>query len=304
MGTVLHAVVLPIFWNKPESGKKIVKVLVTGANGQLGSDVMKELLARGIPCFGTGRADFDLTDFDSAGKFLENNRPDAVIHCAAYTAVDRAEDDEELCRKVNAEGTWNLAQICRGLSAKMIYISTDYVFPGTGETPFEADDSKGPLNVYGRTKLAGEEAVRDLVERYFIVRTSWVFGKGGNNFIKTMLRLGKTHREVNVVCDQVGSPTYTVDLAPLLCDMIMTEKYGVYHATNEGYCSWAEFAAEIFRQAGDWTKVNPVPTSAYPTKAKRPLNSRLSKKGLVSAGFRRLPAWRDALSRYLKEVEL
>lgn len=281
-----------------------MKVLVTGAKGQLGGDVVKELVARGISCVGTTRTDFDLTDFDSARKFLADCRPDAVIHCAAYTAVDRAEDEAELCREVNAEGTRNLAQACRKLGAKMMYTSTDYVFPGTGETPFEVDDPKGPLNVYGRTKLAGEEAVRELVEGYFIVRTSWVFGKGGNNFVKTMLHLGKTRNEVNVVCDQVGSPTYTADLAPLLCDMIMTEKYGVYHATNEGYCDWAEFASEIFRQAGDQTKVNPVPSSAYPTKAKRPLNSRLNKLGLDSAGFRRLPVWRDALSRYLKEVEL
>lgn len=281
-----------------------MKILVTGVKGQLGYDVMKALKARNIECLGADIEDFDITDSKATFDYIVNCRPDAVIHCSAYTAVDKAEDNAELCRAVNTEGPRNIAKACKEIDAKMVYISTDYVFPGTGETAYEVDDPKGPQSAYGSTKLGGETAVKELLEKYFIVRISWVFGKNGNNFIKTMLRIGKERDEVNVVCDQIGSPTYTADLAPLLCDMVMTEKFGTYHATNEGYCSWADFASEIFRQAGYSTKVNFIPTSAYSAKAKRPFNSRMSKTGLDLAGFYRLPDWQDALGRYLKEIEM
>ena len=279
-----------------------MKVLVTGVKGQLGYDVVKVLNARKIECRGVDIGDFDITDPGAVSKYILGYRPDAVIHCSAYTAVDRAEENAELCRKVNAEGPRNIAAACKEIGAKMLYPSTDYVFPGAGDTAYEVDDTKGPQSVYGSTKLGGEEAVKGLLERYFIVRISWVFGKNGNNFVKTMLRLGKEHGEVRVVDDQIGSPTYTADLAPLLCDMIATEKYGTYHATNEGNCSRADFAADIFRQAGYPTKVKFIPTSEYPAKAKRPFNSRMSKKSLDGAGFRRLPPWQDALRRYLREI--
>lgn len=280
-----------------------MKTLVTGVKGQLGYDVMKVLNARNIECRGVDIEDFDITDCEAVSRFITDYHPDAVIHCSAYTAVDRAEDNVELCRRVNVEGPRNIAKVCKKIGAKLLYPSTDYVFPGTGETPYEINDPKGPQSVYGSTKLGGEEAVKELLDRYFIVRISWVFGKNGNNFVKTMLRLGKEHSEVNVVCDQIGSPTYTADLAPLLCDMVVTEKYGTYHATNEGYCSWAEFAAQIFRLAGYKTKVNFISTSEYPSKAKRPFNSRMSKKSLDEAGLRRLPDWQDALGRFLNELE-
>ena len=223
--------------------------------------------------------------------------------CSAWTAVDRAEDELEKVRAVNAEGSRNIASVCKEIGAKLVYISTDYVFPGTGERFYEPDDPTGPLGAYGVTKLEGEQAVQALLERYFIVRVSWVFGKNGNNFVRTMLRLAETKSELNVVCDQIGSPTYTADLAPLLCDMVVTNKYGIYHATNEGICSWAEFAEEIFRLAGKDVKVNPVPTSEYPTRAARPLNSRMSKAKLEEMGFSRLPDWHNALARYLRELE-
>ena len=226
-----------------------------------------------------------------------------MIHCAAYTAVDRAEEEPERAFAVNETGTRNVAAACAGVGAKMIYISTDYVFPGAGEGFYETYDTVGPLNVYGRSKLAGEQAVRETLERSFIVRISWVFGVNGNNFIKTMLRLAESRSEVRVVCDQIGSPTYTADLAPLLCDMICTEKYGVYHATNEGVCSWAELAQETFRKAGKTVRVEAIPSTEYPVQAMRPLNSRLSKRALDAAGFSRLPCWQDALDRFLKELE-
>jgi len=280
-----------------------MKILVTGANGQLGHDVVKELNKRNIECLGVDIEDFDITDKAATSEFITSYHPDAVIHCSAYTAVDKAEDNIELCRRVNAEGPRNIAKICKEIDAKMIYISTDYVFPGIGTNEYEVGDPTGPLGVYGQTKLGGELVVKELLDKYFIVRVSWVFGKNGNNFVKTMLRLGKERSEMNVVCDQVGSPTYTADLAPLLCDMVVTEKYGTYHATNEGICSWAEFAKEIFGQAGYATKVNFIPTSEYPTRAKRPLNSRMSKRSLEEAGFKKLPHWQDALKRYLREIE-
>ena len=278
-----------------------MKILVTGVKGQLGYDVMKVLAERKIEAVGADIEEFDITDLDATRRFITKHRPDAVIHCSAYTAVDKAEENKDLCRKVNAEGPRNIATVCKEIGAKMVYISTDYVFPGTGDRFYEVDDPTGPLSEYGKTKLDGELAVRELLTRYFIVRISWAFGVNGNNFVKTMLRLGKERSEINVVCDQIGSPTYTADLAPLLCHMAVTDKYGTYHATNEGVCSWAEFTQEIFRLAGYNTKVNPIPSSQYPTKAMRPLNSRMSKSELDRQGFKRLPGWQDAVRRYFTE---
>lgn len=279
-----------------------MKILVTGYNGQLGYDVVKELNSRSVECRGVDMEDFDITDRDETVGYICDYAPDAVIHCAAYTAVDRAEDDEENCRKVNADGTENIAVACEKLRAKMLYVSTDYVYGGDGEAPFETDSPTNPKNVYGVTKLEGEKAVMKYIDKFFIVRTSWVFGINGNNFVKTMLRLGDEKENLNVVCDQVGSPTYTPDLARLICDLIVTEKYGIYHGTNENFCSWAEFAAEIMKLGGKKTVINPVPSSEYPTKAERPHNSRLSKKCLDEAGIKRLPTWQDALKRFLKEM--
>lgn len=280
-----------------------MKLLVTGVKGQLGYDVCKVLSARGIEHRGVDIEDFDITNVQATHDYIAAYRPDGVIHCSAWTAVDRAEDELEKVRAVNAEGPRNIASACKEIGAKLVYISTDYVFPGTGDRFYEPDDPTGPLGAYGVTKLEGEQAVQALLERYFIVRVSWVFGKNGNNFVRTMLRLAETKSELNVVCDQIGSPTYTADLAPLLCDMVVTDKYGIYHATNEGICSWAEFAEEIFRLAGKRVKVNPVPTSEYPTRAVRPLNSRMSKAKLEEMGFSRLPDWHNALVRYLRELE-
>lgn len=279
-----------------------MKVLVTGVGGQLGCDVCKALAARGVEHRGVDIQDFDITDAAATWTYIAEYGPDAVIHCSAWTAVDRAEEESEQCRAVNVDGTRNIAAACKVIGAKMLYISTDYVFSGIGERFYEPEDPTGPLSVYGETKLGGELAVRELLDRWFIVRISWVFGKNGKNFVRTMLGLAETRAEVNVVCDQVGSPTYTVDLAPLLCDMIVTDKYGVYHATNEGVCSWAEFAREIFRLAGKNVRVNAIPSSEYPARAVRPLNSRMSKDKLERMGFGRLPTWQDALRRYLKEV--
>ena len=279
-----------------------MKILVTGAGGQLGYDVCRVLDARGIENRGVDIADFDITDAVAVTSYICEYSPDAVIHCSAWTAVDKAEDELEKVRAVNAGGHRNIANACRDTGAKMLYISTDYVFPGDGERFYEPEDPTGPLGAYGQTKLEGELAVREALDNWFIVRISWVFGKNGNNFIKTMLRLAETRTELNVVCDQIGSPTYTADLAELLCDMIVTDKYGVYHATNEGICSWAEFAQEIFRQAEKDVTVHPIPTSEYPTRAVRPLNSRMSKAKLDEMGFRRLPDWHDALARYLREL--
>ena len=279
-----------------------MKILVTGAGGQLGYDVCRVLDARGIENRGVDIADFDITDAVAVKSYICEYSPDAVIHCSAWTAVDKAEDELEKVRAVNAGGHRNIANACRDTGAKMLYISTDYVFPGDGERFYEPEDPTGPLGAYGQTKLEGELAVREALDNWFIVRISWVFGKNGNNFIKTMLRLAETRTELNVVCDQIGSPTYTADLAELLCDMIVTDKYGVYHATNEGICSWAEFAQEIFRQAEKDVTVHPIPTSEYPTRAVRPLNSRMSKAKLDEMGFRRLPDWHDALARYLREL--
>lgn len=279
-----------------------MRILVTGASGQLGYDVERELERRGIEHLGTSSRELDITDREAVERLMAAYRPDAAIHCAAYTKVDLAEDEPERCWAVNADGTRNMAAACRKTGAKLLYISTDYVFPGAGERSYETGDPTGPVNTYGRSKLAGELAVQSLLEKYFIVRISWVFGKNGNNFVKTMLRLAETKADLSVVCDQIGSPTYTADLAPLLCDMVQTERYGVYHATNEGTCAWSEFAEAIFELAGRQVVVHPIPTSAYPTRAVRPLNSRMSKERLRDNGFQELPEWKNALARYLKEI--
>ena len=279
-----------------------MRVLVTGVKGQLGYEVCRELTVRGIENRGVDIDDFDLTDEKAVMVAISAYRPDAVVHCAAYTAVDRAEENEDVCRAVNVDGTRFVARACRAVDAKMVYFSTDYVFPGTGEDFYEVDSPKGPQSVYGRTKLKGEEAVRETLEKYFILRISWVFGINGNNFIRTMLRLSNDHDTLRVVCDQIGSPTYAHDLAPLICDMLATEKYGTYHATNEGVCSWAEFAEAIMKAADRPTRIIPVTTEEYGAKAARPLNSRMSKKSLDEAGFARLPSWQDALRRYLAEL--
>lgn len=280
-----------------------MKVLVTGIAGQLGYDVMKRLVDMNIEAKGVDYQDFDLTDAEAVMDAVRSYAPDAIIHCAAYTAVDRAEQEPEKCAAVNGMGTLNLVRAALAVDAKLLYVSTDYVFNGKGDEPFEVNSPYGARNVYGLTKAQGEEAIRSLMTRYFIVRTAWVFGLNGHNFVKTMLRLGAERSEVSVVADQFGSPTYTPDLARLLCDMIVTNKFGVYHATNEGFCSWAEFAAEIMRQGERKCRVNPVTTSQYPTPAKRPANSRLSKACLDAAGFNRLPPWQGALARYLQELK-
>ncbi|MCI6846310.1 MAG: dTDP-4-dehydrorhamnose reductase [Erysipelotrichaceae bacterium] len=302
-----------------------MKVFVTGVNGQLGHDVMNELYKRGYEATGSDIADtyvgindfspvttmpyvkLDITDTDEVNKVISNY--DAVIHCAAWTAVDMAEDDDkiELVRNVNAHGTENIAKACKNIDAKMIYISTDYVFDGQGTTPWSPDcNDYKPLNVYGQTKLEGELAVSSILDKYFIVRIAWVFGLNGKNFIKTMINVGKSHDEVRVVNDQIGTPTYTLDLSRLLVDMIETEKYGYYHVTNEGgYISWYDFTKEIYKQYGLDTKVIPVTTEEYGlSKAKRPFNSRLDKSKLIENGFKPLPTWQDALRRYLEEANL
>ena len=303
-----------------------MKVFVTGVGGQLGHDVMNELAKRGYEGIGSDIAPeysgvqdgsamttmpyvpMDITNADQVSQVLTEVKPDVVVHCAAWTAVDLAEDEDkqEKVRAINAGGTQNIAEVCKKLDCKMVYISTDYVFNGQGETPWEPDCMDyAPLNVYGQTKLEGELAVSNTLEKYFIVRIAWVFGLNGKNFIKTMLNVGKKYDTVRVVCDQIGTPTYTLDLSCLLVDMVETEKYGYYHATNEGgYISWYDFTCEIFRQAGYTTNVVPVTTEEYGlSKAARPFNSRLEKSKLVAAGFEPLPTWQDALARYLKEIE-
>lgn len=276
------------------------RVMVTGVRGQLGHDVVADLKRRKIDCQGVDIQDFDLTDAQAVSAAVQAYRPSAIVHCAAWTAVDKAEDEAAVCRRINVDGTANLALACREVGAELMYISTDYVFPGDGEKPWEVDDPVGPRSVYGLTKWQGEETVRQLLERWFIVRTAWVFGVNGNNFVKTMLRLGTERESIRVVDDQFGSPTYTADLAPLLCDILNSSRYGTYHATNEGFCSWFDFATAIILEADLDCRVNRIPSSAYPTRAVRPLNSRLSKSSLDEGGFRRLPAWRDALQRYLR----
>lgn len=276
---------------------------MTGVKGQLGYDVVNELKKNGIEAVGVDIEEMDITDKEAVNKVLTEAKIDAVIHCAAYTAVDAAEDNMDICRKVNADGTRNIAEVCKKLDIKMMYISTDYVFDGEGERPWEPDDERNPLNAYGISKYEGEVAVQDNLSKYFIVRIAWVFGVNGKNFIKTMLNLGKTHDTITVVNDQIGSPTYTYDLAVLLVQMIQSDKYGIYHATNEGLCSWYEFAKEIFKQAGMEINLIPVSSEEFKAKAKRPHNSRMNKDKLEANGFNRLPSWQNALERYLKEID-
>ncbi len=280
-----------------------MRVIVTGARGQLGFDVCRELSERRIENYGIDINECDLCDAEAVERVFGEYCPDVIVHCAAYTAVDRAETEIEKCEAVNVSATLNIAKAAKRSNAKVVYISTDYVFSGDGEKPFEVDDEKAPLNIYGRTKSDGEDAVTSMCDKYFVIRTSWVFGINGSNFINTMLKLGSEREKIKVVCDQVGSPTYTYDLSKLICDMIVTDKYGVYHGTNEGFCSWFEFASEIMKQAELPCIVEKVLTKDYKTDAKRPLNSRLSKKGLDDAGFERLPPWEYALARYLKEKQ-
>ncbi len=283
-----------------------MKVLVTGSNGQLGYDVIKELTKRGYEAVGLDIAEMDITDETSVCNILQSVKPSAVVHCAAWTAVDSAEDKENRDKvyDINVNGTKYIAQQCKKLDCKMIYVSTDYVFDGSGVEPWDPDcKDYRPLGWYGKTKLDGELIVSGTIEKYYIVRTAWAFGSHGNNFVKTMLKLGESHNEIRVVNDQIGSPTYTPDLARLLVDMCETDKYGYYHATNEGsYISWAEFAEEIFKQAGMKTKVIHVTTEEYGSKALRPKNSRLDKSKLEKNGFQRLPTWNDSLSIYLKNL--
>lgn len=281
-----------------------MKVLVTGVKGQLGYDVVRELQSRGHEAIGVDIEEMDITDETAVSRVMEETAPEAVIHCSAFTAVDRAEEEQELCYKVNVEGTENIAKMCQKLGCKMLYLSTDYIFSGEGQRPWEPEDTPSPLNAYGQSKYQGEVALRQYVDKYFIVRISWVFGINGNNFIKTMLRLGKENGAVKVVDDQIGSPTYTFDLAKLLVDMIETEQYGAYHATNEGICSWYEFAKEIFQEANmKEVTVTPVSSEEFPVKAKRPKNSRMSKEKLVQNGFSLLPSWQDAVKRYIEELK-
>jgi len=288
---------------------KDMRILVTGVKGQLGYDCVRELESRGYTNVkGIDIDDLDLTKELDVKKYINEYKPDVVMHNAAWTAVDKAEDFKDKVYEVNSLAPKYIAEACKEVNAKMVFISTDYVFNGLGDMPFEVNDEKSGLSVYGKSKSQGEDYVISATDKYFIVRISWAFGKNGNNFVKTMLKLanmGKT--ELNVVCDQIGSVTYTYDLSKLLCDMIETDKYGIYHATNEGYISWAEFAEEIFKEAKKQVKVNHVTTEEYlkmvPQQAKRPLNSRMSKDSLDKAGFKRLPNWKDALSRYLKELE-
>ena len=295
-----------------------MKVLVTGVKGQLGFDVVNELKEKNIEAVGVDIEEMDITDKASVDKVIKEVNPDAVIHCAAWTAVDAAEDEDkqEKVKLVNVNGTQNIADVCKELDIKMMYISTDYVFNGEGTEPWQPDcKDYAPQNVYGQTKLDGELAVANTLDKYFIVRIAWVFGKNGNNFIKTMLKVGKNHDQLKVVSDQIGTPTYTFDLAKLLVSMIVTDKYGYYHATNEGgYISWWDFTKEIFKQATELgydryseenITVTPVTTAEYGvSKAKRPFNSRLDKSKLVANGFTPLPTWQDAVSRYLKEIDI
>lgn len=279
-----------------------MNILVTGYKGQLGYDVVREGLSRGLTMVGTDSNDLDITQEKAVYDYIDRLKPDAIIHCAAYTAVDKAEDDKEHCRQVNVDGTKYLAEAAKKCSAKFIYISTDYVFDGSGTAPYMELNSPNPVGYYGVTKYEGEKAVQAILENWFIVRISWVFGINGSNFIRTMLRLAETRDQVNVVSDQWGSPTYTADLARLLIDMVQTDKYGIYHASNEGFCSWAAFAKEIFKQAGKAVTVNEISTDEYPTRAVRPKNSRMSKQKLLDNGFQALPSWQDAVTRFLHEL--
>lgn len=278
-----------------------MKILVTGVKGQLGYDVVKALESRGYQPVGVDREEMDLMNNNMIQNFIMNLKPEAIIHCAAYTAVDQAEEEVEICYQINAEAVKVIAECAKTLDIPMIYISTDYVFDGTKASEYVETDIPNPINVYGASKLKGEQYVQQLLEKFYIVRISWVFGINGNNFIKTMQRLGNEHDELNIIHDQVGSPTYTADLASLLVDMIETNRYGIYHATNEGYCSWYGFAAEIFKQSQLDVTLHPITTDQYKTKAKRPLNSQMGKQKLSDYGFHRLPTWQEALKNYLNQ---
>ena len=278
-----------------------MKILVTGVKGQLGYDVVKALESRGYQPVGVDREEMDLMNNNMIQNFIMNLKPEAIIHCAAYTAVDQAEEEVEICYQINAEAVKVIAECAKTLDIPMIYISTDYVFDGTKASEYVETDIPNPINVYGASKLKGEQYVQQLLEKFYIVRISWVFGINGNNFIKTMQRLGNEQDQLNIIHDQVGSPTYTAHLAPLLVDMIETDQYGIYHATNEEYCSWYEFADEIFKQSQLDVTLHPITTDQYKTKAKRPLNSQMSKQKLSDYGFHRLPTWQEALKNYLNQ---
>lgn len=280
-----------------------MKVLVTGVNGQLGYELLKELNKKGYTdVLGVDRNVMDITNQEQVNEVILNYNPDVIFHCAAWTAVDKAEDEKEACYNVNVNGTKYIAEAANKIDAKVIYCSTDYVFDGTKEGLYETDDQINPKSIYGITKYQGEEIIRKTVKKHFIVRISWVFGINGNNFVKTMLKLAETRNELTVVADQYGSPTYTVDLAKLLVEMSETEKYGTYHANNEGYCNWAEFAEYIFKTNNKEVNVKHITSEEYPQKAYRPRNSKLSKKSLDDNGFERLPSWKDAVDRYSKEL--
>ena len=279
-------------------------VLVTGAKGQLGFEVCRRLESLGITNRGAGSKELDLRSREGTLAYIRAYNPEAVINCGAYTAVDKAEAEMEQCYNVNVSGTRYLAEACKEVGAKLLHVSTEYVFDGSSEGAYETDTEKKPVNYYGETKSAGEDEVTRLLDQYFIVRVSWVFGINGHNFVKTMLRLGQENESVSVVTDQIGSPTYAADLAVLLCDMIQTDRYGMYHATNEGECSWHTFASEIMKAAGLPCRVDPILTKDYITAAKRPLNSRLSKKSLDAGSFAHLPYWEDALARFIAELRM
>ncbi len=279
-----------------------LKFMVTGVNGQLGHDVVLILKELNIDVVAPERDEFDLTNREQIQKYILKEKPDVIIHCAAYTAVDKAEDEKDLCYVVNVEGTRAIAEIAKQIKAKLIYVSTDYVFDGLGKEPhFENKETK-PVNYYGYTKEQGEIIIRELLDKYFIVRTSWVYGSNGNNFVKTMLKLAETRSEISVVSDQIGAPTYAKDLAEFIVNLVKTNQYGIYHGVNEGYCSWYEFAKTIFEKSGIEINISPISTKEYPTKAARPLNSRLLKGNTDKAGIKRLPHWEDALSRFIDEL--
>lgn len=280
-----------------------MKILVTGIRGQLGHDVVEELTKRHIEAVGVNSDDMNITDKHSVDTCFDSIHPDAVIHCAAWTAVDAAEDEVAACRAVNVDGTEYIAEACRRLDIPMMYFSTDYVFNGEGTRPWKPEDKTAPIGVYGQSKLDGEEAVRRILpDKHFIIRLQWVYGINGRNFVKTMLKLAETHDRLTVVSDQIGGPSYTRDIASLACDMIVTDKYGTYHAANTGYCSWYEFAKAIFAEAGKQVDVVPVSSEEYPSKAKRPHNSRLDTSKLEEAGFTNMPSWQDALHRFIAEL--
>ena len=278
-----------------------LKFMVTGVNGQLGHDVMMQLKEMDFDVIAPRRDEFDLTDKSQVKNYIIKEKPDVIIHCAAYTAVDKAEDEKALCYAVNVEGTRALAEAASEIDAKVVYVSTDYVFDGSGQEPHFEEKETNPINHYGYTKEQGEKILRELIDKHFVVRTSWVYGINGNNFVKTMLKLAESKNEINVVSDQIGAPTYTKDLAQFIINLIQTKKYGTYHGVNEGYCSWHEFAESIYNKSGIDMRVNPIPTKDYPTRAKRPLNSRLSKENTDKIGINRLPQWENALNRFLEE---